>query len=187
MDILLQEFLPERIRRTKERLKTAQEKSPAKMDWLAHCMGVTASRLYQQLDPNKPGDRFYLDNLEIFISETGDFGPLDDIEARLGRVAFKQPGSLESVQEINLQVAQVFAECAEVCRTVTILAAPGEPQIPWEEFKRIKRRVRQTQRELAALESAARQQAAKHPSWPRRLWDRLKFYRAPKGGKVQDD
>ncbi len=169
MDTLLQDFLPDRIRRTKVRLKEIQNLSPAKIDWLAHCMGITGSRLYQQLDPNKPGDRFYLDNLEIFITETGDFGVLDDIEARLGRVAFAEPQALASVNEINLQVSRVFADCAGVCQAMVALSGPDEPEIPWEKYKQIKANIRQAQKQLAILENAARQQAVRHPSWPRRL------------------
>ena len=156
MDLLLQEFLPDRIRRTKERLKVSQESSPAKIEWLAHCMGVSPSRLYQQLDPN--------------------------IEARLGRLAFTQPRALESVKDINLQGIQVFGKCAEFCQLLAELGGPGEPEISWERFKQFKQATRQLHKVLAVVESSVRQQAARHASWPWRLLQRLARAKRTAGG-----
>ncbi|MFA4904449.1 MAG: phage regulatory CII family protein [Desulfobaccales bacterium] len=86
-----QHFVPQRKVLVKQWLRKALESGKVSTEFIAHQCGISDSLLSRQLNPEDPERYFHLHNLPIMVHETGDFTPLDQVEAVLGRVGFFMP------------------------------------------------------------------------------------------------
>jgi hypothetical protein len=144
----------------------------------AAAMGIEDYTLYKHRDENRDNYDLLHPRLVRLMQQRRDLRILDFLETLFGRVAFTLPQPLESLEGISRHITQVFREASRACQAVIDAAGPESPggvEITYPEFQRIQAEIREAQRQLAALEEAARQKSAKHPSWPVRLVNKLGF------------
>ncbi|MFA5112338.1 MAG: phage regulatory CII family protein [Desulfobaccales bacterium] len=151
----------------------------------AYAAGLSDYTLYKMRDPECESHNAIRAELPLIMEERQDFRLLYAFCELCGQLAVPLPQPLQSLDEISRHITRVFKECAGACQAVIDAAAPESPsglEITWEEFQAIRREIRAAQRQLAALEEAARLKAVKHPSWPRRLLQRLAAVKRQAGG-----
>lgn len=143
-----QTYLPHRIRIIKEKLRNIIKVSKIKHEYLAAQLGISSTRLQQFLSEDEDG-RFHLDNLPIFLRETGDISILKDIAAMFGRVAFPLPKVYESLSDLNREVLKGIQETTEYFQAIA--QAVDDALITPPELEKVERECAEAMAQLARL------------------------------------
>lgn len=106
---------------------------------LADEVGKAESTLRNELT-RQPGYKFGLNTALLILDHTNDMTPLDAIEARYGRVAFRLPACTDSCAPVMKMVARLTREFGEHMQALA--AALEDGSVSREEAERVLRELR---------------------------------------------
>lgn len=138
----------------------------------AFAAGLSDYTLYKCRDPECESHNLIRPELLHILHLRQDLRLLHWLCEIFNHIAVPRPQAADSLEEVSRQITRVFRECAAACQEAVNAVEPDSPgggEITREEFYLIRREVQAAQRQLAALEEAARRKSARHPSWPVRL------------------
>ncbi len=182
IDEFLQLPLEERRNLLKQLLRETVPKGAVKE--VAFAAGLSDYTLYKCRDPECESHNLIRPELLHILHLRQDFRLLHFLCELFNHIAVPRPRAADSLEEVSRQITRVFRECAAACEAVINAVEPpshGGIEITWEEFHRIRVEIRAAQRQLGALEEAARRKSAQHPSWPVRLAAKLGLNRPGRG------